>query len=291
MLHHVSLGVRDLALSGGFYDAALGALGFRRVFEDKTAIGYGLVDGKDLLCLKLRPDADAPGPGFHLAFAAPSRSAVDAFHQSALRVGGSDNGAPGLRPGYGQNYYAAFLVDPDGHRVEAVINAQRQPELSIAGIYLVPLTPPEFEAYMAHAVPAYAREKVESGQWAGGESLDLARKEVERVLPQGLTTPDHHLFSIRNETEADGVGMVWIAAQERAGKKIAYIYDVWIREEHRRKGYATQAFTALEKVVRQLGLSGISLHVFGHNTAAQALYRKLGYKATNIVMFKEIVDD
>lgn len=123
MLHHISLGVRNLAHAGAFYDAALGALGFRRVFEDETAIGYGLVDGQDLLCLKLRADAVPPGPGFHLAFSAPSRPAVDAFHAAALRVGGRDNGAPGLRPDYGDNYYAAFLVDPDGHRIEVVINA------------------------------------------------------------------------------------------------------------------------------------------------------------------------
>jgi catechol 2,3-dioxygenase-like lactoylglutathione lyase family enzyme len=123
MLHHISLGVRDLARSTAFYDAALGALGFRRVFEDRTAVGYGLVDGKDLLCLKLRPQACAPGPGFHLAFAAPSRTAVQAFHEAALCAGGTDNGAPGLRPGYGPNYYAAFVVDPDGHRVEAVLDA------------------------------------------------------------------------------------------------------------------------------------------------------------------------
>ncbi|MDR0181868.1 VOC family protein [Lysobacter arvi] len=123
MLHHVSIGVRDLALSGRFYDAALGALGYRRVFEDDTAIGYGIADGEDLLCLKLRDDAFAPGPGFHLAFCAPSRASVHAFHEAALRVGGADNGGPGLRPDYGEHYYAAFLVDPDGHRIEATINA------------------------------------------------------------------------------------------------------------------------------------------------------------------------
>jgi catechol 2,3-dioxygenase-like lactoylglutathione lyase family enzyme len=120
MLHHISFGVRDLGLSGAFYDAALGALGFRRVFEDETAVGYGLVDGEDDLCLKLRPDAASPGPGFHLAFAASSRAAVDAFYHAALRVGGQDNGAPGLRPEYGPLYYAAFLIDPDGHRIEVV---------------------------------------------------------------------------------------------------------------------------------------------------------------------------
>lgn len=124
MLHHISIGVRDLDLAGRFYDAALGALGYRRVFEDDTAIGYGLVDGEDLLCLKLRDSAQPPGDGFHLAFSAPSRAAVHAFHASALRVGGRDNGGPGLRLDYGDHYYAAFLIDPDGHRIEAVINQQ-----------------------------------------------------------------------------------------------------------------------------------------------------------------------
>lgn len=123
MLHHVSFAVADLAVSGAFYDAALGALGYRRVFEDDTAIGYGQVDGEDSFCLKLRTPAVAAGPGFHLAFAAPSRAAVDRFHAAALAVGGRDHGGPGWRPDYGPDYYAAFLVDPDGYRIEAVIKA------------------------------------------------------------------------------------------------------------------------------------------------------------------------
>jgi catechol 2,3-dioxygenase-like lactoylglutathione lyase family enzyme len=122
MLHHLSLGVRDLELSAKFYDAALGALGYRRVFEDDTAIGYGLVDDEDLLCLKLRDDARSPGAGFHLAFSAPSKAAVHDFHTAGLQSGGQDNGGPGFRPDYGEHYYAAFLVDPDGHRIEATIN-------------------------------------------------------------------------------------------------------------------------------------------------------------------------
>ncbi|NBF03983.1 VOC family protein [Pseudomonas sp. Fl5BN2] len=104
MLHHLSIGVKDLDKSGRFYDAALEALGFRRVFEDETAIGYGVEDGKDKLCLKLCPNAVAPGPGFHLAFSALSRGAVDSFHLRALSAGGTDNGAPGLRSHYGERY-------------------------------------------------------------------------------------------------------------------------------------------------------------------------------------------
>lgn len=106
--------------SAAFYDAVLGALGWRRVFDDGEAVGYGEVDEEDVLCLKQRDDAQAPQAGFHLAFAASARSAVDAFHTAGLGAGGRDNGAPGLREEYGPCYYAAFLIDPDGHRIEAV---------------------------------------------------------------------------------------------------------------------------------------------------------------------------
>jgi len=123
MLHHLSLGVSNLERSAAFYDAALSALGYVRVWSDATAIGYGVTGGEDKLAIKLqRNGALAAGPGFHLAFAAPTRAAVAQFHAAALAHGGEDNGAPGLRPQYGANYYAAFVVDPDGHRLEAVIN-------------------------------------------------------------------------------------------------------------------------------------------------------------------------
>lgn len=126
MLHHLSFGVADLARSAHFYDAVLAPLGYVRVWEDirpgeiGQAIGYGLPGGDDKLAIKQRPDARAPGPGFHAAFSAPNPIAVANFHKAALDHGGSDNGAPGLRPHYGPNYYAAFVVDPDGYFIEAV---------------------------------------------------------------------------------------------------------------------------------------------------------------------------
>jgi len=122
MLHHVSFGVADLRRSAGFYDAVLSALGYVRVWADDTAVGYGLPGGDDGLALKLRENARPPGPGFHLAFAALSREAVIAFHAAALRHGGQDDGAPGPRPHYGPDYYAAFVVDPDGVHIEAVVH-------------------------------------------------------------------------------------------------------------------------------------------------------------------------
>lgn len=126
MLHHLSLGVRDIARTAAFYDAALAPLGYGRVWSDirpgepGQAIGYGPPGGGDKLALKQHGDAAAPGPGFHIAFAAPNRQTVDAFHKAALAAGGRDNGPPGLRHDYGPTYYAAFVIDPDGHRLEAV---------------------------------------------------------------------------------------------------------------------------------------------------------------------------
>jgi len=124
MLHHISLGVVDLQRSAAFYDAALSALGYVRVWTDDTAVGYGYPGKGDQLAIKLRSDGVVvPGPGFHLAFAAPDRESVAFFYEAALRQGGKGNGTPGLRPDYGPDYYAAFVIDPDGYPIEAVINA------------------------------------------------------------------------------------------------------------------------------------------------------------------------
>ena len=123
MLHHLSFAVADLERSARFYDAALGALGYIRACTGPTSVGYGLEAGKDKLLLNLEAEGMVvPGIGFHLAFAAPSRAAVDRFHGAALAQGGRDNGPPGLRPDYGPHYYAAFVIDPDGYHIEAVIN-------------------------------------------------------------------------------------------------------------------------------------------------------------------------
>lgn len=123
MLHHVSFPVSDLRRAAGLYDAALGALGQRRVCEGAGWVGYGVEDGADRFLIREEALVVAAGPGFHLALAAPTRAAVDAFHAAALAHGATCNGPPGLRPHYGPTYYAAFVVDPDGHRLEAVCKA------------------------------------------------------------------------------------------------------------------------------------------------------------------------
>lgn len=130
MLHHVSLGVIDIESSVRFYDATLAPLGYVRVWSDLRpteqgqAVGYGLPNSGDKLALKYRPDSQTGvGSGFHLAFAAPNQKAVDAFYEAAILNGGKDNGRPGYRHHYGPTYYAAFVVDLDGHHLEAVCNS------------------------------------------------------------------------------------------------------------------------------------------------------------------------
>lgn len=123
MLHHLSFAVRDLGRSKRFYDAVLGTIGYVCVWEDANAVGYGSAGGGDKFAIKLRALGVAiPNEGFHVAFASPSRPAVDAFHRAALAHGGLDNGGTGLHPEYGADYYAAFVMDPDGYRIEAVIH-------------------------------------------------------------------------------------------------------------------------------------------------------------------------
>jgi len=122
MLHHLSIPVTNVERSAAFYDGALAALGYVRVWSDPDAVGFGLAGDADRFAIKQQnTPIELPGPGFHIAFAAGSNAAVDAFHAAALRHGGTDDGKPGLRH-YGPRYYAAFVRDPDGYRLEAVFN-------------------------------------------------------------------------------------------------------------------------------------------------------------------------
>lgn len=121
MLGHLSFGVENLDRAIKFYDAALQPLGLVRVWSTDRSAGWGPHGKGDLLAIFLHAGkARAPGPGFHLAFNAPDRAAVDAFHAEALKAGGTDDGAPGIRTKYSPTYYAAFVIDPDGHKLEAV---------------------------------------------------------------------------------------------------------------------------------------------------------------------------
>ena len=120
MLDHVTIGVRDIEQSMKFYDRALRPLGISRLYaEDNRSAGYGIAP-KAFFWIGTRETSQT---GAHVAFAANDRATVDRFYQEALAAGGKDNGRPGTRPNYHQNYYGAFVLDPDGHNIEAVCHA------------------------------------------------------------------------------------------------------------------------------------------------------------------------
>lgn len=124
MLDHVSIVVTDMARAEAFYDRVMAALGVVKVGSEPGWAGYGLrADGThpERSYLSLRPGTPPePTPGRHWCFKAPDRAAVDRFWAEGVAAGGRDDGAPGLRPHYHAGYYAAFLTDPDGNRIEAV---------------------------------------------------------------------------------------------------------------------------------------------------------------------------
>jgi len=125
MLDHVSLGVRDLERSRRFYDAVLLPLGIVRIVDfEQRGSDYGAMAGSLGVEFTITIESNSmPSRGMHLCFRAPDRAAVQAFHTAALRCGGRNDGDPGLRPQYHADYFAAFVLDPDGHRVEAVCHA------------------------------------------------------------------------------------------------------------------------------------------------------------------------
>ncbi len=127
MLDHVSITVSDLARATAFYDAVFAALGHPCVRRDAEVLGYGIRnrpgdDRHSYLSVRLSRQPIATDRR-HWCFRAPSREAVDEFHRAGIKAGGRDDGSPGLRPDYHEGYYAAFLLDPDGNRIEAVCHS------------------------------------------------------------------------------------------------------------------------------------------------------------------------
>jgi catechol 2,3-dioxygenase-like lactoylglutathione lyase family enzyme len=133
MIHHVSLGTNDIDRARGFYDPLMALIGFRMIRVSDGAIHYGASD----IVFSLETPVDgrpaSAGNGVHIAFQAPDRETVRRFHWVALASGGTDEGAPGIREPYNSNYYAAFVRDLDGNKIEAVTYTAREQFAALHG--------------------------------------------------------------------------------------------------------------------------------------------------------------
>jgi ribosomal protein S18 acetylase RimI-like enzyme len=153
---------------------------------------------------------------------------------------------------------------------------------------LLPMRAETYQSYLKSSILSYAEANIQSGRWREEDALEQSRNEFHKLLPQGRDTPDQYLFEIIGNDNLTTVGFIWFAVVLDKGVRLAFVYDLEIKETYRRQGYAKQAFKAIEALVSDLGLSSIGLHVFGQNLAAQALYSQLGYGVTGINMLKKL---
>lgn len=156
-------------------------------------------------------------------------------------------------------------------------------------IELVPMRPEELSSFLDRMVPDYAESHVRSGQWSTEEAPKRARAEIDHLLPQGVDSPDQFLRLVRDPGLGRSVGEVWCSLRKQDGPPTFFVYWIGIAPSFRRKGYASEAFREVEAEARRQGAVRVALHVFGENVAARALYEKLGYGVTNLIMAKAVL--
>jgi ribosomal protein S18 acetylase RimI-like enzyme len=153
-------------------------------------------------------------------------------------------------------------------------------------IKLIPMTQNEYDAFLERSVPEYAAENVRAGYWDESEALERSKKEFDELLPNGLGSENHHLFTIT--TDEGPAGVIWMRANVNQPIKAGFIFELYVDEKFRGRGYAQQAMLLLEEKARELGLVKIALHVFASNDTARRLYERLGYQVNSMNMSKPL---
>lgn len=153
-------------------------------------------------------------------------------------------------------------------------------------VTLRPMTPSEFETFLEASIAEYASEKVRAGNWSTEEAPARSRAAHTDLLPHGLASARQHLYTI--EVDGAAAGHLWLCSDPATAGGAGFIYDLYVDEPFRHRGIATAAMQQAELEAGAMGLTHLALHVFGHNTAARALYQKLGYEVTNINMVKTL---
>ncbi len=144
----------------------------------------------------------------------------------------------------------------------------------------------QFARFRAELTSAYADDIVRSLRWAEEGALERSCAEFDRLLPQAVATPGHHLYEILDEPAGQSIGFVWLGVLESPGPPEGFLYNIRISPEFRGRGHAKAAMELMEIEAAELGMAALNLHVFGFNTTAQALYRALGYGITGFNMIK-----
>jgi ribosomal protein S18 acetylase RimI-like enzyme len=146
----------------------------------------------------------------------------------------------------------------------------------------------EYRTFRDASVRGYAEDKQRSGDWASRDALTLALQAVHRFAPSGLQTPGQHFFTVHDAATDAKVGWLWYEVRDDGLSRSAYLCDIVIFDEYRRRGYGTACLAELDEQARGLGIRRVGLHVFGHNPEALKLYRRCGYRITTYTMAKDL---
>lgn len=155
-------------------------------------------------------------------------------------------------------------------------------------IVLSPMRESEFAVFRSESTSGYAESNVESANWEEKGALERAHAQFDRLLPQGLHTPHHQLYEIRESSLDETVGYLWFHLSGQGALREGYLYDIRIKHRFRGRGYAKGALDRVDELAIAAGLPQVRLHVFAFNTSAQALYRSHGYWITGLNMLKRL---
>lgn len=153
---------------------------------------------------------------------------------------------------------------------------------------MIPMTTTDFERFVETSSTDYAEQCRLTGLPSLATSQPQARANLLALLPQGLATPGHYLMLLQEEESGASVGEIWFGEVKEDDRTFAFLYDLTIDAAYRRRGFASAALELLLEEIKLRGLDNLSLNVFAHNTAAQALYRKAGFIASEITMVRPL---
>lgn len=167
------------------------------------------------------------------------------------------------------------------------MHSAREPRAA-PDVTLRPMDPASFQAFLEALVPPYAAEHVAAGNWPAEGAEERAWAQTRELLPEGVATPGHELYEVVDADAGAAVGTLWLALREEDGRRDLFVYDIVVRPEWRRRGYARAALARAEQRGRALGADRLVLHVFGGNEGARSLYRTAGFDEIDVIMAKPL---
>ena len=194
-----------------------------------------------------------------------------------LRAGGCPGGVGARWPGWVRVRAAQYRAPASAAHADMTI--------------LVPMSRESFERFRCESIANYARNNVRALRWSDKIASGRSEFEFDKLLPDGLTTPHHYLYEIKDDLDSTTAGYLWFMYKPSPYERTAYLFNIRVLPEFRGFGHASQAMKIFEEAALKMGAVTVGLHIFEFNTTGQALYRSLGYGITGFQMIKRLQPD